>query len=215
VLDPHPLTLEAIGRVLEELDFDVVAKTSAPTEALEAVLTRSVSIFILDIEAQDAERDGLSCLVEVMTELPQTHSIVLTAQADHSLIDAVFGAGADAYVVKTAKPEDLAAVIRQVFDHFVYLPSFQRTEPGTLCVSEPALPPMPQLTPRELEVLKLAAEGHSNGQMAKMLWVTEQTVKFHLSNIYRKVGVANRTEACRWAHVHGVLDGSITLRAVG
>jgi DNA-binding CsgD family transcriptional regulator len=63
----------------------------------------------------------------------------------------------------------------------------------------------PQLTRRELEILQLVAEGYSNSQLAKMLWVTEQTVKFHLSNIYRKLDVANRTEASRWAQVHGLL----------
>ena len=62
-----------------------------------------------------------------------------------------------------------------------------------------------ELTRRELEILRLVAEGHSNGQLAKMLWVTEQTVKFHLSNIYRKLEVANRTEASRWAHHNGLL----------
>jgi DNA-binding CsgD family transcriptional regulator len=64
----------------------------------------------------------------------------------------------------------------------------------------------PGLTRRELEILRLVAEGHSNAQLARMLWVTEQTVKFHLSNIYRKLDVANRTEASRWAQVHGLLD---------
>jgi DNA-binding CsgD family transcriptional regulator len=53
--------------------------------------------------------------------------------------------------------------------------------------------------------LTLVAEGHSNAQLARMLWVTEQTVKFHLSNIYRKLNVSNRTEASRWAQVHGLL----------
>ena len=65
--------------------------------------------------------------------------------------------------------------------------------------------PATELTRREHEILKLVAEGYSNSQLAKMLWVTEQTVKFHLSNIYRKLDVANRTEASRWAQVHGLL----------
>ena len=63
-----------------------------------------------------------------------------------------------------------------------------------------------QLTPRELEILRLVAEGHSNSQLAQLLWVTEQTVKFHLSNIYRKLNVANRTEASRWAQLNGLLS---------
>ena len=64
------------------------------------------------------------------------------------------------------------------------------------------------LTRRELEILRLVAEGHSNAQLAKMLWVTEQTVKFHLSNIYRKLDVSNRTEASRWAQVRGLLPAN-------
>jgi DNA-binding CsgD family transcriptional regulator len=62
------------------------------------------------------------------------------------------------------------------------------------------------LTRRELEILRLVAEGHSNAELARTLWVTEQTIKFHLSNIYRKLEVANRTEASRWAQLHGVLE---------
>ena len=66
----------------------------------------------------------------------------------------------------------------------------------------------PGLTRREVEILQLVSEGHSNAQLARMLWVTEQTVKFHLSNIYRKLDVANRTEAARWAQLHGLLDAA-------
>ena len=61
------------------------------------------------------------------------------------------------------------------------------------------------LTDRELEILRLAAAGNTNSQIARELWVTEQTVKFHLSNTYRKLGVANRTEASRYAHVHDLV----------
>src|SRR5438132_14211103 len=71
-----------------------------------------------------------------------------------------------------------------------------------------------ELTRRELEILRLVAEGHSNAKLARMLWVTEQTVKFHLSNIYRKLDVANRTEASRWAQLHGLLPAD-RLEAVG
>src|SRR5207237_3705041 len=98
-----------------------------------------------------------------------------------------------------------AAVIRQAFEHSVYLPSLRRPVPDLLGAEPSDEPAMPELTRRELEILRLVAEGHSNGELAKMLWVTEQTVKFHLSNIYRKLGVANRTEASRWAHLHGLL----------
>ncbi len=71
------------------------------------------------------------------------------------------------------------------------------------------------LTRRELEILKLVAEGHSNAALARMLWVTEQTVKFHLSNIYRKLDVTNRTEASRWAQLNGVLAARRSVRRLG
>jgi DNA-binding CsgD family transcriptional regulator len=61
-----------------------------------------------------------------------------------------------------------------------------------------------KLTKRELEILRLVAEGGSNAEIARGLWVTEQTVKFHLANVYRKIGVANRTEAARFAYLHGL-----------
>jgi DNA-binding NarL/FixJ family response regulator len=211
VLDPHPLTSDAVVRVLEELEFSVLMKTSAPTEALEAVLGQAVSILILDIETQDAERDGLSCLTEVTAQAPDTRSIVLTAQTDPRLIEAVFDAGAEAYVVKTVQPEDLAAVIRQAFEQSVYLPSVHRTESGSRRPERSEEPAMPQLTRRELEILGLVAQGHANAELARKLWVTEQTVKFHLSNIYRKLGVTNRTEASHWAHVQGLLESTAAL----
>jgi DNA-binding CsgD family transcriptional regulator len=62
------------------------------------------------------------------------------------------------------------------------------------------------LTRREREILQLVAEGNTNGQVARKLWVTEQTVKFHLANIFRKLDVTNRTQASRWAHAHGLLE---------
>ena len=65
-----------------------------------------------------------------------------------------------------------------------------------------------ELTNRERQILQLVAEGHSNAQLAKMLWVTEQMVKFHLSNVYRKINVSNRTEAARWAQLNGLLPAS-------
>jgi DNA-binding NarL/FixJ family response regulator len=106
-------------------------------------------------------------------------------------------------VVKTAHPDDLASAVRQVFDHSIYMGGARRRRTGT---SSQVFERPPGLTRRELEILRLAAEGLSNAELAKMLWVTEQTVKFHLSNIYRKLDVANRTEASRWAQLHGLLS---------
>jgi DNA-binding NarL/FixJ family response regulator len=136
----------------------------------------------------------------------QTKVIVLTASPDAEYIEAALACGASAYVLKTAHPDDLRATVRQAFRHSIYLP--RRSAPRTGVASELQQNPH-DLTRRELEILYLVAEGHSNAKLAKMLWVTEQTVKFHLSNIYRKIGVANRTEASRWAQVNGLLSSDL------
>jgi two-component system, NarL family, response regulator DevR len=130
--------------------------------------------------------------------------LVLSESADSEDVVEALAAGAFAYIVKTARPEEFAAAIRQSFRQSIYF------SPALVDTPQP-LPPAdaegaPQtLTPRELEILRLVAEGHSNSQLGQMLWITEQTVKFHLSNVYRKLGVANRTEASRWAEKHGLL----------
>ena len=123
---------------------------------------------------------------------------------DRAHVEAAFAAGAAAYVLKSADPDDLRSAIRQAFAHSVYLPG-SRTAAAVQSTNAPT-EDLPDLTRRELEILQLVAEGHSNTQLAKMLWVTEQTVKFHLSNVYRKLDVANRTEASRWAQLHGLLS---------
>jgi DNA-binding NarL/FixJ family response regulator len=130
--------------------------------------------------------------------------VVLADNNESSVVEAAFARGAAVFCVKTAEPDDLASAIRQSFENSVYFANSYRTaEP------EPAAPTYADvsagLTRRELEILQLVAEGHSNSQLARMLWVTEQTVKFHLSNIYRKLNVANRTEASRWAQLNGLL----------
>jgi DNA-binding NarL/FixJ family response regulator len=128
---------------------------------------------------------------------------VLSAYDDTEHIDAALAAGAIAYVLKTAHPDDFAAAIRQSFEHSVFKAGTHAPPPHTETAEFGG--DTRGLTRRELEILRLVAEGHSNAQLAKMLWVTEQTVKFHLSNIYRKLDVSNRTEASRWAQVQGLL----------
>ena len=138
--------------------------------------------------------------------MPGIKAIVLTSRDDTRQIDAALAAGAVAYVIKTAQADDLRSAIHQAFSHSIFLP---RTRPAAARRrAATADRPCRELTRRELEILQLVAEGHSNSQLARMLWVTEQTVKFHLSNIYRKLDVVNRTEASRWAEVQRLAPGS-------
>jgi DNA-binding NarL/FixJ family response regulator len=213
VLDPHPIWLDAIEMVLGRIGATIVLKTSSSSEAVAAIERCEPRLLTLELDTPPGEPDGFEVMRRASTLAPSLRAIVLSRHHDPAHIDAALAAGAAAYIVKTAHPDDVASAVRQAFDHSVYLAGVPRSVGGPL-------PPESQsagagrpggLTRRELEILRLVAEGHSNSQLARMLWVTEQTVKFHLSNIYRKLGVANRTEASRWAQVNGLLDDELSL----
>ena len=200
--------LDAVELVLQQrTGVDVLAKTTSTSEALELTEQHRPDLLITAVEHAPGELSGFVLIERARAAVPELRPIVLSMHAEPETIEAAFAAGASAYVVKTASPEDLASAVRQTFSHSVYLPG---RAPTTAARARQRVEDEPELTRRELEILRLVAEGHSNAQLARMLWVTEQTVKFHLSNIYRKLEVANRTEASRWAQVHGLLDGRPT-----
>ena len=210
LVDPHPLWLEAVSQILEPENVSVVATATSFAAGKRLVVQHTPDLLVAEVSCEDGV-DGIAWLQEISALSPSLRIIVLALRADEDYIDGAFRAGAVAYVLKTANPTDLAAVIRHSFDASIHLPRVRDLAP-VAPVRE--LHGVEELTRRELEILRLVAEGHSNAKLAKMLWVTEQTVKFHLSNIYRKLDVANRTEASRWAQLHGVLPAD-RLEAVG
>src|SRR5215211_934332 len=194
LLDPHPIWLDAIELVLDRVGVTVVGKTSSGSEALRMVEDRTPDLLTVEIDPLPGEPSGLDVLRQVRSMAADLRAIVLSTHHDSSHIDSALAAGASAYVVKTAHPDDVASAVRQAFDHSVFMRgTVTTTPPGAAGTARREIPG--GLTRRELEILKLVAEGHSNAALARMLWVTEQTVKFHLSNIYRKLDVTNRTEA--------------------
>jgi DNA-binding NarL/FixJ family response regulator len=208
ILARHPLWLEALEGLLNRIGVTEVRRATSPAAALSYVEQYSPDLFVSDLDLVDESLDIWECLRRVKELRPEIKTVVVSEQAEERLIEAAFAAGAEAYCTKAAEPDDLAAAIRQAFNHSIFL-ARGRASDATVDVSAPArangYANEPDLTRREREILQLVAEGHSNSQLAKMLWVTEQTVKFHLSNIYRKLDVANRTEASRWAQLHGLL----------
>jgi DNA-binding NarL/FixJ family response regulator len=203
ILDEHPLWLEAVEGVLHRIGIRVTGKTTSPSKALTLVEEARPDLLVAELPRSNGAVDGATFLAKARQLVPHLRTIVLSAHIDPSSIDAAFEAGAVAYVAKTAHPDDLASAVRQTFNHSVYLAGGRTHAPA---VSPVRLDESKAgLTRREREILALVAEGHSNAQLARMLWVTEQTVKFHLSNIYRKLDVSNRTEASRWAQLNGLL----------
>jgi DNA-binding NarL/FixJ family response regulator len=202
VHDPHLLWIDAVGALLESIGVNVVGRAAKADSALALLDEHVPELLITELQGgAGGSMSGLELIHAARERVPGLRVIVLAASQEPADIARAFDAGAVVYVLKTALPDDVAAAIRQTFDRSVFLTPAHRDGCAT---ATPAPAVLAQegvgLTRREREILALVSEGHSNPTLAKMLWVTEQTVKFHLSNIYRKLGVANRTEAALWAH---------------
>jgi len=154
---------------------------------------------VVMLDLRMPEVDGLVTLEQIKKRYPSIKVIVLSVSTDPKLIENVLKRGASAYIVKSVNPVDLPSAIRQAFEETVY------TAIGLPDTGGPTAAKEAGLTDREIAILSALARGLSNAAIAKELWVAPQTVKFHLTNIYRKLGVANRTEAARYAYQQGLV----------
>ena len=210
LLDVHPVWMDAVQDILTRVNVTVVGKATAPAVALALIDEHEPDLFVIEIDTPGDDVDGIQCMRAAKQTRPDLRMLVLSGLDDPVRIESAFAAGATAYVIKTAHSEDVGAAVRQAFDPSVFLANGEhrnhigsgREDTSGDEASEGESKP---LTRRELEILQLVSEGYSNAELARMLWVAEQTVKFHLSNIYRKLAVANRTEASRWAQLHNIL----------
>jgi DNA-binding NarL/FixJ family response regulator len=203
IVDEHPLWLDAVEQVLQRVSVEVLGKATTLSEATRLIEELQPELLVAEVAMSEGDVTGFSWLPEICQRFPDLRAIVLSISSDPSDIASALAAGAAVYVVKKAHPDDLAVAVRQAYEHSIYLSGYV---PKVEVAPEDAVRlEHPDLTKRELEILRLVAEGLSNAELAKMLWVTEQTIKFHLSNIYRKLNVSNRTEASRWAQVNGLL----------
>jgi DNA-binding NarL/FixJ family response regulator len=218
LVDQYPMWMETVRHVLIGASIEVVDKVPSSTAALASLEALKPDLVITELLMPEHDLDGVTFVQMARERLPDVRLIVFSMIEDAGRVQAALAAGADAYVLKTAHPDDLTSAVRQAFHHSIFLAGLPgpTTAPAPAPAPTAALEDGPGLTRRELEILRLVAEGHSNADLAQMLWVTEQTVKFHLSNIYRKLDVSNRTEASRWAQLRGILPAPATsLRTVG
>jgi DNA-binding NarL/FixJ family response regulator len=200
IADDHPLILAGIKRALEEDDqFEVVAEARIGSQVLPLVSQTKPDLALLDLRMP--EMDGLTCLDRIRKEHPKVKVVILSVSTDPEVVQTVLNHGAAAYVVKSVNPVDLSSALRQALEGTVFsavgLPEKTAQEDAVKAAG---------LTDRETTILKALARGLSNEAIGKELWVAQQTVKFHLTNIYRKLDVKNRTEAARYAYEHGLTD---------
>lgn len=201
IFDEYPLWLETIARVLESVGVESVNSTSDAGEAIRMLEKQQPRLFVLGLDRAAEKRDQAASLFAAASRIKGMSTIVVASDDDSGFIEYCLAQGTTAYVLKTIRADDLSSIVRQTLDRCVYLfGTPKRHNSGELR----------KLTPREFEVLLHVADGLSNAEVARRLWISVATVKFHLTKTYEKLGVANRTGAARWAQRHGLLgaDGA-------
>ena len=190
--------LDAIRLTLEQSeDIELVGEALTGSEALPLIGRTHPDLVLLDIRMP--QMDGLTCLGKIRERHPKIKVVILSGIDEPEQIQTALKHGASAFVVKHVDPRDLASALRQAMAGTV----FQMLGNGES--SEENAAKAAGVTESEMRVLTALARGLSNKQIAAELFITEQTVKFHLTNIYRKLHVANRTEATRYAYQHGIV----------
>ena len=195
--DDHPLALAAVRVLLEgAADLEVVGEARSGSQVLPRAREAKPDIVVLDLNLP--ELDGLTCLERLTAEFPKAAVVVCSGEANEDDVEAVRLGGARAFVAKAGDPDEIPVALRAAAagEPFrVYGAPERRRRPNEdLGLSE-----------RETTLLQTLARGLSNQEIGKELWITEQTVKFHLTNVYRKLGVENLTQATRVAYEHGLV----------
>jgi DNA-binding NarL/FixJ family response regulator len=202
VADDHPLILQGLRRALEDCDdIEVVGEARSGTEVLPLVERRRPDVVLLDLRMPGM--DGVACIEAIKRASPDVKTVILSACEDRASIDSAVRAGASAYVVKSVGAVDIPSLLRQVASGYTVFHS--HSDSGSAGGPTDDDPP---LTERELTILTAVARGLTTKAISGELWVSEHTVKFHLTNIYRKLDVSNRSGAVRYAYEHGLVAAS-------
>jgi len=189
IADDHPLFRAALSVALNGIDEDIVLIESGDFNATQEQLTRlDIDLLLLDLKMPD--NDGLLGLIKLRSRFPHVAIVVISATEDPHIINEVRASGALAYIIKSTPLEEMQSIISSVLQGNSHFPQWigRSSEPS---ISEK----IAQLTPQQLRVLSMIAKGDLNKQIAYQLNVKESTIKTHISEIFKKLGIINRTQA--------------------
>lgn len=204
IADDHPLMVAGIRRALERSDdIAVVGEAHSGPELIDMIGRRLPDLVLMDLRMPGVA--GSDCIQQIRAEWPELKIVVLSASDDRASIDGALGAGANAYVIKSVASPDLISLVRQTANGSVFHSS-SAPHPAPFGQRAPDAPEAPRLTERERVILSAVAAGMTSSRISAELWLSEHTVKFHLTNIYRKLGVRNRAAAVRYALAHGLAE---------
>jgi DNA-binding NarL/FixJ family response regulator len=200
IVDDHPLVRRGLAELLNGVsDMTVVATASDGEEAVAHVVEDRPDIVLMDVSMPGMT--GIEACRRLLTAVPGTRVVMLTSFANRDVVVESFDTGAAGYLLKDADPVELINGIRA---------AARGDAPVSPRVARQLLEdrarrrPLDDLTPRERDVLQLLARGLSNKQIAWRLGINEKTVKAHLSNVFDRLDVDDRTQAALWAQKHGI-----------
>lgn len=208
VADDHALLREAVRGLLDgQPDFEVVAEADDGAEAVQSALRHDVDLAVLDISMP--KLTGIDAARHITEQRPGTRVIMLTMHDSEDLLFRALKAGASGYVVKSAAGKDLVEAARGALRGEVFLlPREMRALAASYldALEEGAEEPPDVLSDREVEVLKLVAEGHSNEEIGEILVISARTVARHRANTLSKLGMTDRVELTRYAIRRGLVE---------
>ena len=192
IVDDHRLVRAGLRTLLASApDVEVVAEASDGAEAVTEAGTTRPDVVLMDLSMPVL--DGVAATRLLAAEVPNAKVVALTTFSDRQRVNDVLSAGAVGYLLKDCAPDELFAAIRAAAAGHAPL------DPRVAAALLPARGDEPALSSREQEVLRLAASGLANKQIARKLGISESTVKVHLGNVFKRIGVADRTSAALWA----------------
>ena len=209
LVDDHPLFLDGVRAALTGADdLEVVGVATDVASALEQASTTTPDGVLMYLNLPDGS--GIDATTRVLAQNPQTRVLVMTMSSDDDAVVAAMRAGARGYVVKGAGRTDLLHAVRTVAaGGAVFSPTVADRLGAffTGLASQPAREAFPQLTEREREVLELLARGYDNRRIARELFLSDKTVRNHVSNVVARLGAADRTDAVLRARRAGLGSG--------
>ena len=214
IIDDHPLLRKGIRQLIEdEDDLELVAEASGAEEGIRLALEHDPDLILLDLNMPEV--NGIEALKQLRAEGVAALIVMITVADHEEDVVVALKSGADGYLLKDMEPEDLLEQLRQAA-----LGKMVVSERLTTLLAEalrnqrrrPAGPDIANLTAREMQIMRLIAEGLSNKMIARRLDVTEGTVKVHVKNLLKKMQLRSRVEVAVWAVQEGVTRHPVNLK---
>jgi len=209
IVDDHGLVRRGVRSYLSIFDdIEVVGEAANGGEALERLHAMNAAgdapdVVLMDLAMEPV--DGVTATRELRAAMPEVEVLAVTSLIDQSRVQAALEAGATGYLIKDAASEELAVAIRAAQRGEVHLDAaIARRLMESLSARSTVPDPFSELSEREVEILRLIADGHANKEIARRLVISERTARTHVSNILRKLGLSSRTQAALLAVREGL-----------